>query len=169
MVDVLLAHSNHIYNDRKQVEKMQPYPPLQTIMAASLLRDAGYSVALCDVTFDAPEEKIRRYVRKYQPRLLAVYEDGFNFLNKMCLSRNRELAHTMAQIARSENVRTAVHGPDASDHVAEYLNAGFEYVLLGEGELTLLELAEGIPADRIAGLAFCGDAGRDSIHRAAAI
>src|SRR3954454_18401168 len=159
MVDVLLAHSNHIYNDRKQTEKMQPYPPLQTIMAASLLRDAGFSVALCDVTFEAPEEKIRQCVRQCRPRLLAVYEDGFNFLNKMCLSRNRELACAMAQIARSENVTAAVHGPDASDHVADYLRAGFHYVLLGEGELTLRELAEGRAATTIPGLAFCGEAG----------
>src|SRR3954453_8352140 len=159
MVDVLLAHSNHIYNDRKQTEKMQPYPPLQTIMAASLLRDAGYSVALCDVTFDAPEEKIRRYVHQCRPRLLAVYEDGFNFLNKMCLSRNRELAYAMAQIARSENVKAAVHGPDSSDHVADYLMAGFDYVLLGEGERTLLELAQGGPVANIPGLAFGKDGG----------
>ncbi len=159
MVDVLLAHSNHIYHDRKQIEKMQPYPPLQTIMVASLLRDAGYSVALCDVTFDPPDEKIRRFVREYQPRLLAVYEDGFNFLNKMCLSRNRELAYAMAQIARSENIKTAVHGPDASDHVADYLSAGFDYVLLGEGESTLLELVQGKSAGTIAGLAFRTETG----------
>src|SRR3954468_24375397 len=113
MVDVLLAHSNHIYNDRKQTEKMQPYPPLQTIMAASLLRDAGYSVALCDVTFEAPEEKIRRDITNYRPRLLAVYEDGFNFLNKMCPSRNRELAYAMAQIARSKNLKAVIHGADS--------------------------------------------------------
>src|SRR3954447_24145591 len=154
MVDVLLAHCNHIYNDRKQTEKMQPYPPLQTIMVASLLRDAGYSVALCDVTFESPEEKIQRSIDEHRPRLLAVYEDGFNFLNKMCLSRNRELAYAMAQMARSENIKAVVHGPDASDHVADYLAAGFDYVLLGEGETTLLELVQGRPVGTIAGLAF---------------
>lgn len=154
MIDVLLAHSNHIYNDRKQTEKMQPYPPLQTIVAASLLRDAGYQVVLCDVTFDPPEEKIDRYITQYRPRFLAVYEDGFNFLNKMCLIRNRELAHTMAKIAHSHDVKAVVHGPDASDHVSDYLQAGFEYVLLGEGEPTLLELVGGAPVQGIAGLAF---------------
>ncbi|MFL6416030.1 MAG: B12-binding domain-containing radical SAM protein [Bryobacteraceae bacterium] len=160
MVDVLLAHSNHIYNDRKQTEKMQPYPPLQTMMAASLLRDAGYVVEFCDVTFDAPLEKIRRSVQQRRPRLLAVYEDGFNFLNKMCLSRNREVAYAMAQVARSEDIKAAVHGPDASDHVREYLKAGFDYVLLGEGEPTLLELAQERPPAAIAGLAFFDDDGQ---------
>ena len=159
MTDVLLAHSNHIYNDRKQTEKMQPYPPLQTILAASLLRNAGYQVVLCDVTFDPPEEKICRYITQYGPRFLAVYEDGFNFLNKMCLSRNRELAHAMARIARSHDVKAVVHGPDASDHVSDYLQAGFEYVLLGEGEPTLLELVGGAPVHAIAGLAFRNESG----------
>ena len=48
MVDVLLTHSNHLYYDRKQVRKMQPYPPLQTLLAAACLRREGYEVALFD-------------------------------------------------------------------------------------------------------------------------
>ena len=34
----LLTHSYHLYYDRKQVRKMQPYPPLGTLYAAALLR-----------------------------------------------------------------------------------------------------------------------------------
>ena len=61
MADILLTHSNHLYSDRKQVRKMQPYPPLQTLMAAALLRERGYSVALCDVTLAAsiPNEEFQ--------------------------------------------------------------------------------------------------------------
>ena len=55
MADVLLTHSNHLYNDRKQVRKMQPYPPLQTLLAAACLRREGYQVALFDPTLEAPE------------------------------------------------------------------------------------------------------------------
>ena len=40
---------------------MQPYPPLQTLIAAALLRERGYSVALFDVTLAAsPDEEFRR-------------------------------------------------------------------------------------------------------------
>ena len=38
MADILLTHSYHLYYDRKQVAKMQPYPPLGTLYAAALLR-----------------------------------------------------------------------------------------------------------------------------------
>lgn len=153
-VDVLLTHSNHVFNDRKQTEKMQPYPPLQTLLAAAVLRDAGLSVAFCDVAFDAPEDKFEAMLRDCAPRLVVVCEDDFNFLSKMCLGRNREVAFGMAKTARELGYTTAVHGSDASDHVNQFINAGFEYVLIGEVETTLLQLAEGVPAGEIAGLAY---------------
>ena len=60
MADVLLTHSNHLYYDRKQVRKMQPYPPLQTLLAAACLRREGYEVALFDPALAAPEEGFSR-------------------------------------------------------------------------------------------------------------
>jgi hypothetical protein len=47
MADVLLTHSNHLYFDRKQTEKMQPYPPLQTMLAAAVLRERGIECRRC--------------------------------------------------------------------------------------------------------------------------
>ncbi|MGP0075882.1 MAG: B12-binding domain-containing radical SAM protein [Bryobacteraceae bacterium] len=154
MADVLLTHSNHIYSDRKQVKKMQPYPPLQTLLAAAALRERGIGVELFDATFNAPKEGFARALDTHQPRLAIVCEDDFNFLSKMCLRHNRDLAFSMAAAARARGVPTAAHGSDASDHVAEYLAAGFDSVLIGEVETTLVELAEGLPRASIRGLAF---------------
>jgi len=55
MAQVLLTHSNNLWSDRKQVEKMQPYPPLQTILAASVLRREGIETALFDPTLEPPD------------------------------------------------------------------------------------------------------------------
>ncbi len=154
MVDVLLAHSNHLFHDHKQVEKMQPYPPLQTLLAAAVLREAGIRVALCDVTFHSPQEALERALDQYSPRLLVVCEDDFNFLSKMCLSRNRTLSFAMAKAAQRRGIPSAAHGSDASDHAAVYLREGFDYVLIGEVESTLLELVGGNAPGEIAGLAF---------------
>ena len=160
MADVLLAHSNHLFYDRKQVEKMQPYAPLQTVLAAAVLRRAGLRVALCDVTLEAPEQALGRALDEHAPRLLVVCEDDFNFLSKMCLSRNREVAFEMARAARERGIPCAAHGADASDHAPDYLNAGFDAVLIGEVESTLLELARGDAREKIAGLAFRDSGGR---------
>src|ERR1700691_2814910 len=154
MADVLLTHSNHLYYDRKQTKKMQPYPPLQTLLAAAALRERGISVALFDATLNAPEEGFAEALDTHRPRLAIVCEDDFNFLSKMCLGRNRDLAFSMASAAGARGVPIAVHGSDASDHVAEYLDAGFNSVLIGEVETTLGELAEGRPRASIRGLSY---------------
>jgi radical SAM superfamily enzyme YgiQ (UPF0313 family) len=153
MAAVLLTHSNHLYFDPKQVQKMQPYPPLQTLVAAAVLRHHGIDTALFDPTLNAPEEGFLAALERYQPRLVVVCEDDFNFLSKMCLLRNRELAFWMASVARGRGIPVAVHGHDASDHVREYLAGGFDAVLIGEVESTLLELAQGVPFESIRGLA----------------
>src|SRR6266567_2208523 len=116
MVDVLLTHSNHLYYDRKQVRKMQPYPPLQTLLAAACLRRAGYEVALFDPALHSPEEGFLQALEQHRPSLVAVCEDNFNFLTKMCLLRNRELACWMAEAARRAGVPAIANGADASDH-----------------------------------------------------
>src|SRR5271170_5703429 len=109
MADVLLTHSNHLYFDRKQVKKMQPYPPLQTLLGAAVLRENGIDVALFDSTLNSPEEGFAAALKLHRPRLVVVCEDDFNFLSKMCLLRNRELALWMAGVAKSRGVFTAVH------------------------------------------------------------
>ena len=153
MADVLLTHSNHLYFDSKQVEKMQPYPPLQTLLAAAVLEEAGIETALFDPTLTSPE-RFEQALEQHSPRLLVVCEDDFNFLSKMCLSRNRELGFWMAAMAKRMGIPAVVHGSDSSDHVREYLDAGFIAVLIGEVETTLLEVAQQAPWPEIRGLAF---------------
>jgi radical SAM superfamily enzyme YgiQ (UPF0313 family) len=160
MADVLLTHSNHLFSDRKQTGKMQPYPPLQTMIAAAVLREKGFDTAMFDPALEPcmepPVEAFEAALDQYRPRLVIVCEDDFNFLSKMCLIRNRELAFQMAELCRLRGIPAAVHGSDASDHAGEYISAGFSFVLTGEVEETLLELVQGKPLESIRGLAFTG-------------
>src|SRR5919198_5847064 len=102
VVDILLAHSYFLKYDPKQVQKMRPYAPLATLYAASLMRSHGYSVALFDAMLSDGEHEFEQALRDSQPRVVALYEDNFNFLSKMCLSRMREAACCMAELARQE-------------------------------------------------------------------
>ena len=90
---------------------------------------------------------------------MAVCEDNFNFLTKMCLLRNRELACWMARTAHAAGVPAIVNGSDASDRAAEYLAAGFSYVLEGEVEDTIVEVTRllfsgAVPGPEPRGIAF---------------
>ncbi len=167
MTDVLLTHSYHLPLDRKQVRKMQPYPPLGTLYAAALLRQSGLSVALFDPMLVSPDG-FGEAVEYHRPAIVAVYEDDFNFLSKMCLTRMREVAFAMAEQARSFGARIVVHGSDATDHTLEFLSHGFEYALIGEGEHTLLDLSlaflTGHGESSVPGIASLDSTGTRTIH-----
>jgi anaerobic magnesium-protoporphyrin IX monomethyl ester cyclase len=143
VVDVLLTHSYHLAYDRKQVRKMQPYPPLGTLYAAAVLRSRGLSVVVFDTMLQDPVT-FPEYLRRYKPKLVVIYEDDFNFLSKMCLTRMREVAWMMTNAAHSIGATVVAHGSDASDRAVDYLQQGVNYVLLGEAEFTLIELCESV-------------------------
>jgi anaerobic magnesium-protoporphyrin IX monomethyl ester cyclase len=144
LADVLLTHSYHLPYDRKQVRKMQPYPPLGTLYAAGVLRQNEIGVAVFDSMLEEPESGFREALRVHQPKIVAIYEDDFNFLTKMCLTRMRELAFHMIGEARKSGARVIVHGSDATDHANDYLRRGCEFVLIGEAEYSLLEVVKAV-------------------------
>jgi len=162
VVDVLLTHSYHLFYDPKQVRKMQPYPPLGTLYAAALLRRHGLSVAVFDTMLEDPQRGFAAALACHRPRIAVIYEDNFNFLSKMCLTRMRQVAYEMVDTARSTGAAVVANGSDASDHVGDYLRRGFHYVLLGEAEWTLVELVESLvrhPGQRpehVPGVSFLG-------------
>ncbi|HET9308053.1 MAG TPA: radical SAM protein [Candidatus Sulfotelmatobacter sp.] len=160
MADVLLTHSYHLYYDRKQMRKMQPYPPLGTLYAAALLRSAGLSVAVFDTMLNDPEAGFQDALQQHRPRIVVVFEDNFNFLSKMCLTRMRDVAYHILETSRKAGATVLVNGSDASDHALDYLQKGFRCVLLGEAEWTLMETVTHLLNEneealgRVAGLAY---------------
>lgn len=144
MVDILLTHAYHLPYDSKQVRKMQPYRPLGTLFAAAALRGAGFSVALFDTMVRDPEKEFAGFFADNAPRILIVYEDDFNFLSKMCLTRMREVAWHIARVAENGKIPLIAHGSDASDCPDLFLNHGFDYILRGEAEQSLVVLCEAL-------------------------
>lgn len=170
MADVLLTHSYHLPYDRKQLRKMEPYPPLGTLYAAGLLRAQGISVAVFDCMLQQPETGLEEALRVHRPRIVAIYEDDFNFLTKMCLTRMRELAWEMIAIARKYGARVVVHGSDATDHAAEFLSRGADCVLEGEAEYSLLYVVNammaGLGLSNITGVLRLKQPGKTDVVRA---
>lgn len=143
MAEVLVTHSYHLPYDPKQVRKMQPYMPLGTLYAATALRECGFSVAAFDSMLQAPEESFD-VLEKHRPKIVVVYEDDFNFLSKMCLTRMRDLAWRIAGAAHRVGAVAIAHGSDSTDHPLLFLQNGFDYVLCGEAEETLSQLCAAI-------------------------
>jgi anaerobic magnesium-protoporphyrin IX monomethyl ester cyclase len=141
---VLLTHSYHLPFDTKQLRKMQPYMPIGTLYAATALRENGISVAVFDSMLEEPLAQLDSLLAACKPQIVAVYEDDFNFLSKMCLTRMRDVAWRIAQAARAAGAITVVHGSDSTDNPILFLENGFDYVLCGEAEETMVRLCRSI-------------------------
>ncbi|HET9911408.1 MAG TPA: radical SAM protein [Anaerolineales bacterium] len=152
MTQILLGQSYFLRFDPKLWEAMQPYPPLGTLYAASYLRQHGYEVALFDAMLAESEEEWGKMLDEHQPQYAILYEDNFNYLSKMCLLRMREAAFRMIDMAKSHGCTVILCGADATDHDQIYLAHGADYVLIGEGEETLIELLGQLSAGREADL-----------------
>jgi len=99
MYKILFTHSYFLRFDAKQWATGQPYPPLGTLYAAGLLREKGYEVNFVDTMFAKSAEEIVDSLEKHKPDFFVIYDDGFNYLTKMCLTNMREAAFRMIQIA----------------------------------------------------------------------
>ncbi|MGH7505092.1 MAG: B12-binding domain-containing radical SAM protein, partial [Longimicrobiales bacterium] len=137
---VLLAHSYFLRYDPKQVRKMKPYPPLGTLVTASVLRQRGLDVRLFDAMLADGVEEFTRLVEDLRPAVVGIFEDNFNFLTKMCTVRMREAALTMIRAAKAAGARVALNGSDATDRPGIYLGAGADAIIIGEVEETAAEL-----------------------------
>ncbi|HNQ00240.1 MAG TPA: radical SAM protein, partial [Bacteroidia bacterium] len=86
MKKILFTHSYFLRFDPKQWKLQQAYPPLGTLYAAAFTRNAGYEVSLFDTMFLQDAEEISPVLKSEKPDVLVIYDDGFNYLTKMCLT-----------------------------------------------------------------------------------
>lgn len=142
MSQILFGQAYYLRFDPKLWDAMQPYPPLGSMYAAALLRERGYDVALFDAMLAESELDWRDALLREKPQYAVIYEDNFNYLSKMCLLRMQQAAFTMVAMAKEMGCTVLVCGSDATDHPEMYLQQGADFVLFGEGELTLAELID---------------------------
>jgi radical SAM superfamily enzyme YgiQ (UPF0313 family) len=160
MSEILLGQSYYLRFDPKLWQQMQPYAPLGTLYAASYLRQRGYEVALFDAMLAESEQEWDLALEKHNPKFAVLFEDNFNYLSKMCLLRMREAAFSMISMAHKRGCTVILCGADATDHADLYLGQGADFVLLGEGEQTLVDLLDKLTdrtqqsLEAIAGLAY---------------
>jgi anaerobic magnesium-protoporphyrin IX monomethyl ester cyclase len=142
MTDILFGQSYYLRFDPKLWRAMQPYPPLGTLYAASLMRQRGWEVALFDAMLSEGPHEWAEALDRVNPRYAVIFEDNFNYLSKMSLLRMREAAFAMIADAKSRRCMMIVSGADMTDHAEKYLEQGADIVIVGEGEETLAELID---------------------------
>jgi len=153
-MDLLLTHGYFLYEDPKELQIMKPYPPLGILYICAHLRAKGFEVDVFDSTFSSSAE-LFNVLRTNAPSVIGIYANLMTRPNVVEILR----------VAKQAGWKTVVGGPEPGAYVEEYLDAGADVVVTGEGELTLEELLPALKASRkdlsvIRGIAFRSPEGR---------
>jgi anaerobic magnesium-protoporphyrin IX monomethyl ester cyclase len=143
-MDLLLAHAYFLSEDVEERRVMRPYPPLGLLYLSSHLEARGFDVGVFDGTFSSIDA-FRSCLTKHRPPVVGLY------VNMM----TKRHALEMMRLVRRAGAVVVVGGPDPPHYAMEYLDAGADVVVIGEGEVTLEELLPALlaSASRDAGLA----------------
>jgi len=154
-MDLLLTHGYFLYEDPKELQIMKPYVPLGILYLASHLRARNFDVEVFDTTFSSRQD-LWRLLESAPPAVLGVYA---NLMTRSSVVR-------ILRAAQEAGWTTVVGGPESGANIEEYITAGADIVVIGEGEITLEELLPILRdgslqyLDRVKGIAFLGDGGK---------
>ena len=163
-MDLLLTHGYFLYEDPKELQIMKPYIPLGILYICSHLRKKGWTVEVFDTTFSS-RAQLFDLLRATSPAVFGVYANLMTRVNVL----------EILKVAKEAGWQTIVGGPEPGAYAAEYLEAGADVVVIGEGEITVEELLPALRAVReesrgkaealesIQGIAMRGEDG--SVHR----
>ena len=138
----LLTHGYFLAEDEKELQIMKPYPPLGLLYLSAYLKSRGQPVQIFDSTF-AERAALEAELESGAPGVLGIYTN---------LMTRRSVLQIVAA-AKARDWTVVLGGPESANYVEQYLGAGADAVVLGEGELTLAELLEVLP-----------DAGAHGLH-----
>lgn len=128
-MDVLLTHGYFLSEDAHERKIMKPYPPLGLLYVSSYLKSLGIDVSVFDSTFQTMADFSHLVITK-KPRILGLY---CNMMTKFHILK-------MIHRARSYCQWIVLGGPEPVNYIDEYLAAGADIIVIGEGERTMSEL-----------------------------
>ncbi len=153
-MDLLLTHGYFLHEDPKELQIMKPYAPLGILYLSSHLRRAGFDVEVYDSTFGSREELLR-ILDEGPPSVIGIYGTLMT----------RQSVLRIAAAAGERGWRVVLGGPEPPSYAREYLQAGADVVVEGEGERTLEDLLSAWQGgdreslERVAGIHFQRDDG----------
>jgi anaerobic magnesium-protoporphyrin IX monomethyl ester cyclase len=140
-MDILLTHGYFLHEDPAELEVMRPYPPLGILYISAHLKARGFAPSVFDSTFRDRRE-FEALVAEERPPVVGIY----------CNMLTRRSALRMIPHCRAAGAVVVVGGPDPASYATEYLSAGADVVVIGEGEETLEELLPHLSVKGAAGM-----------------
>ncbi len=147
-MDLLLTHGYFLADDAREREIMKPYAPLGLLYLSSHLRARGFDVEIYDSTFGSREELLRTIATE-RPRVVGIYGN--------LMTRRNVVA--IAEVARDAGCRVVIGGPEPANYADQFLSAGADAIVNGEGEVSLEALLRSKDWVGVPGIQYRADDG----------
>ncbi|MBC3845569.1 B12-binding domain-containing radical SAM protein [Winogradskyella echinorum] len=150
-MSIVLTHAYYLYEDAKEQAVMKPYAPLGLLYISGYLNENNVENHLYDSTFYSKEEQLI-FIEEKQPKVVAIYT---NLMTKINVIKLVKILKTEKKYGFPKLI---LGGPDITYNCENYLNTGVDFLIIGEGEQTTLELYNAIKENndfsKITGIAY---------------
>lgn len=150
-MSLILTHAYYLYEDAKEQSIMKPYAPLGLLYISAYLSKYNIENHVFDSTFYSLEKQLE-FIAKNQPKITAIYTNLMTKINVI------KLIKILKKNAKYGFPKIVLGGPDITYNCENYLKTGVDFLIIGEGEETTLELYKAIinntDYSTIAGLAY---------------
>ncbi len=128
---ILLSHGYFLADDPKEQAIMRPYPPLGILYLNAYLKRKSLDSEVFDTTFSS-KSAFKDYLLQARPSFLGLYVNLMTKLNIL------EIIRFVRSEERLKHTRIILGGPEVKHHDEAFLRAGADFIVLGEGETTLV-------------------------------
>ncbi|AXO79779.1 radical SAM protein [Olleya aquimaris] len=136
-MSIVLTHSYFLNEDDKEQKIMKPYAPLGLLYVSGYLNEQGIKNDVYDSTFYSSNEQLK-FIEEKQPKVVAIYTNLITKVNVI------KLVKALKTEAKYGFPKLILGGPDVTYNLENYLNTGIDFIVIGEGEQTTLELYNAI-------------------------
>jgi radical SAM superfamily enzyme YgiQ (UPF0313 family) len=135
-MSLLFTHAYYLSDDLKEQKIMKPYPPLGLLYVSAYMQNKNIANDVFDTTFSSIEKQLA-FIENKKPKVICIYT---NLMTKIEVIK-------LIKILKTEKFnfpKIVLGGPDVSYNVENYLKAGADFLVIGEGEETTFELYNAI-------------------------
>jgi anaerobic magnesium-protoporphyrin IX monomethyl ester cyclase len=135
-MSILFTHAYYLSDDPKEQKIMKPYPPLGLLYVSAYLKSKNIANDVFDTTFSSQESQLE-YILEKKPKIICIYT---NLMTKVEVIKLIKILKT----AIYNFPKIVLGGPDVTYNIENYLKAGADFLVIGEGEETTFELYNSI-------------------------
>jgi len=149
-MSLLFTHAYYLSDDPREQKIMKPYPPLGLLYVSAYLNSKNIPNDVFDSTFYTQEAQLA-FILEKKAKVICIYA---NLMTKI------EVVKLIKKLKTGpyNSPKIILGGPDVTYNLENYLKAGADFLIIGEGEETTHELYHSIinngDFSTVAGIAY---------------